>query len=229
MNLSRALPLLLLILIGLSQLAFGQSRTGRTRTIPAKPAAPQPSPRGGNADKYWAAQSSIEAAIQQLEAYLEESPDGERAATARQQIAVLRSLTLTVSKPEWTSMNQRRPLRDVPDWRVAALYRQPGKTRASVEITCKRDDGGNCYFAPFDRHPLVLIDNAGRYFPMLESETLPSDIRFTDDGQATLSGGRTITIAVDFAPLAPATVSGQIYYRDNNQANPAQFSLTPRR
>lgn len=234
MNLGRALTVAaLLISTGLTQTAPGQRRSGRAPARPSQPAASQPSARGTaaqpDADKYWAAQRSIEAAIQQLEAYLRESPDGERAATARQQLVVLRSLAATASRPEWASMNRRSPLREVPEWRVASLDPRPEKTRVGVEIICKREDGGDCYFDPFDRHPLVLVDNAGRYYSMLESSDLPPDVQFRDDGRAVLSGGRMITVTVDFAPLAAGTVSGQIYYRDENQANPARFSLTRQR
>jgi hypothetical protein len=234
MSISRALTVvILLISTGLTQATPAQRRSGRTPTRPSKPAVPQSPARGTaagpDADKYWSAQRSIEAALQQLEAYLRESPDGERAETARQQITVLRGLAVTASRPEWVSMDQRRPLPEVPEWRVASLDPQPEKTRTHVEITCKREDGGNCYFKPFDRYPLVLVDNAGRYYSMLESSALPSDVQVRDDRRAVLLGGRTITITVDFVPLAAGVVSGQIYYRDENQAKPARFSLVRRR
>jgi hypothetical protein len=234
MAISRALTVIIfLISTGLTQAVPSQRRSGRTPTRPSNPATPQSSARNTAAesgpDKYWSAQRSIEAAIQQLEAYLREFPDGERAETARQQIAVLRGLTVTSSRPEWTSMDQRRPLSDVSEWRVVSLDPQPEKTRVGVEITCKREDGGNCYFKPFDRYPLVLVDDAGRYYSMLESSALPSDVRDRDDRRAVLLGGRTITVTVDFVPLAEGAISGQIYYRDDNQAKPARFSFARRR
>lgn len=234
MSFSRALTIaVLLISTGLAQTTYGQKRSERAQANPSKPTTSKSPARDraaeANVDKYWAAQGSIEAAIQQLEAYLREFPGGERAETARQQVAVLRSLTVTVSRPEWTSMDQRRPLSDVSEWRVASLDPQPERTRAGVEITCKRDDGGNCYFKPFDRYPLVLVDDAGRYYSMLESGDLPSDVRVGDDGRAVLFGGRTITVTVDFAPLAGGAISGQIYYRDENQAKPVRFSFARRR
>jgi hypothetical protein len=121
------------------------------------------------------------------------------------------------------------PLGHVPQWRVSAADPQPGRTRVTVEIDCRREDGGNCYFDPFGRRPLVLVDNAGRFYTMLSPGDLPGDVRLRDDGQATLSGGRTISLTLDFAPLADGAVSGQIYYRDNNRAVPARFSLIRQR
>jgi hypothetical protein len=121
------------------------------------------------------------------------------------------------------------PLSHVPQWRVSAVDPQRDRTRVTVEIDCRREDGGNCYFDTFGRRPLVLVDNAGRFYPMLAPGDLPGDVRLRDDGQATLSGGRTISQTVDFAPLAGGAVSGQIYYRDNNRAAPARFSLTRQR
>lgn len=175
-------------------------------------------------EQYWAAQRSIEAAIQQLEAYLRESPDGERASTARQQLAVLRNLT-AASRPKWVPMG-RLALRDVPEWRISSIHSQADRTRLIVEVVCRREDGGSCYFRRFDRFPLVLVDGSGRYYPMLESSDLPPDVRYDErERRAVVSGGRSFTITVDFAPLATGAVSGQIYYRDENQAQPARFSL----
>jgi hypothetical protein len=117
-------------------------------------------------------------------------------------------------------------LSNAPDWRVAAVDPQANRTRVTVEINCRREDGTDCYFDPFDRHPLVLIDNAGRFYPQLEAGALPPDVKFKDDGKAILSGGRIITLVVDFAPLSTGAVLGQVYYRDKNEAQPARFSLS---
>jgi hypothetical protein len=226
---TRPLAATLLLLIACADMAQAQRR--RPTRAPAQPRpAQQSNPARGAAgpDKYWEAQRSIEAAIQQLEAYLRAEPDGERSATARQQLLVLRGLSLTASRPEWTRMNSL-PLSHVPQWRVSAVDPQRDRTRVTVEIDCRREDGGNCYFDPFGRRPLVLVDNAGRFYPMLSPGNLPGDVRLREDGQAALSGGRTVSLAVDFAPLAGEAVSGQIYYRDNNRAAPARFSLTRQR
>lgn len=200
-------------------------------------AAPQSRPRGASGittDQYWAAQRSIEAAIQQLEAYLRVRPDGEHTATARQQLEVLRGLSLAASQPEWASMNPHN--RDgAPEWRITSVERQPDRTRVMVEIRCPRQDGGECYFIPFDRATLVLVDNAGRYYSMLDVDTLPRDISVTGreraevtPGQAVLSGGRSITITVEFATLASGAVTLQMYYRDDNHSEPAKYSLLRR-
>lgn len=184
-------------------------------------------PGGGD---YWAAQRDIEAAIQRLSEYLRQSPDGEHAPAARRQLAALRGLTATASRPEWVPMGSP-PVRDVPEWRVAGVDLRPDKTRLTVEVTCRRDDGGGCYFDPFGRSPLVLIDDSGRYYPMVEAGPLPVDIRYRDrsNERAILSGGRIITVTVDFAPISENALSGQVYYRDDNRATPARFSLARQR
>jgi len=175
-------------------------------------------------EKWWAAQRSIEAAIQQLETYLRETPNGARTETARQQLAVLRSLSISASRPDWVKMDSVGLL-DIPEWRVASVEALADKTRVVLEIRCDRGDGGDCHFLQFDRAPLVLVDNTGQYLPMLESALLPANIKRRTDGQALISSGRILNLIIDFAPLAPGSVSGLIYYRDNNQAKPAPFSF----
>jgi hypothetical protein len=173
-------------------------------------------------DKWWAAQRSIEAAIQQLESYLREAPNGSHAPTARQQIASLRSLTITRSQPEWVLM-RALPLPEVPMWRVVGVDQLPDRTRAFIEVRCGRDDGGDCNFRKFD--PLVLVDTSGELYPMIEAHALPRDVRFARDGQVLLAAGRTLSITGDFAPLRASASGGQIQYRDANEAQPAKFSL----
>lgn len=209
---------ILLLVSGSLSIGFGQKRR------PQNPPAVQPPSASSEEAQWWAAQRNIAAAIAQLEAYLRASPNGSRAATARQQIAVLRSLSATASRPEWTRMDSL-PLREVPEWRVASVEPLNDRTRLMIEIRCERADGGDCYFRPFDRFPLVLVDNAGQYYPMLEAVSLPSNVKHRSDGQTIISSGRVLNVTVDFAPLGPSAVSGQVYYRDNNQAKPATFSL----
>lgn len=216
---------------------------GGTPAAPGQRRAPARTPRGSaqkpvrrdqaaepGADRYWAAQRDIEAAIRRLEEYLRQSPDGEHAPSARRQLAALRALAVSASAPEWFLMGERA-FREVPEWRVAAVDLQVDKTRLTVEVACRRDDGGDCYFRPFDRHPLALIDNHGRAHPMIEAGPLPGDVRLSGgaDRGAALSSGRTIAVTVDFAPLPSDAASGQVYYRDDNRARPARFSLTRRR
>jgi hypothetical protein len=210
---------IVLLISGFLTVGFGQRRR------PQNPPSAQPSPPSSEEAQWRAAQRNIAAAIAQLEAYVRAKPMGSRAATARQQIAVLRNLSITASRPEWTKMDSL-PLREVPEWRVASVELLNDRTRLMIEIRCERADGGYCYFRPFDRFPLVLIDNAGQYYPLLEAAPLPSNLQHRSDGQLTLSSGRVLNVTVDFAPLEPSVVSGQVYYRDNNQATPANFSLS---
>ena len=220
---------IILLLLPFPPLVHAQGRSGR-RAKSRVPTSTPPQQTSNTAsqqkqDSWWMAQRSIEAAIQQLEAYLKESPDGERAATARQQLEVLRSLSVTASRPEWVKMNTFI-FSYAPDWRIAAVDPQANRTRVTLEINCRREDGSDCLFDPFDHHPLVLIDNGGRFYPQLEAGPLPPDIKFKEDGKAILSGGRIITQVVDFAPLSTGAISGQVYYRDKNEAQPARFSLS---
>lgn len=209
---------IILLCCGSISVSNGQRRTQR----PAKTAMPPAS--APKEDKWWAAQRSIEAAIQQLETYLREHPNGTRAATARQQLAVLQSLSVSAARPEWVKMDSIGVL-EVPEWRVASVEVRQEATHVVLEIRCGRQDGGECYFLPFDRAPLVLVDNTGQYYPMMESSPLPGNIKHRTDGQALLSSGRIVSLTVDFPPLALAAASGQVYYRDNNQAKPVPFSL----
>ncbi len=206
--------------------ASAQRRGSRRNTPPPAARATETA-----ADQYWAAQRSVETAIQQLEAYLKTHPDGEHAATAKQQLEALRGLSLSASRPEWVSMNPRAGER-APQWRITSVEIQPDRTLVTVDVMCPRQDGGECYFNPFDRKPLVLVDQAGRYYPMTEAGALPGDVWVTGReraevaaGQAVLTGGWLITLTAEFAPLAGGAVSVQVYYRDSNRAEPAGFSL----
>jgi hypothetical protein len=131
-------------------------------------------------------------------------------------------------------MNPRAGER-APQWRITSVERRTDRTRVTIEVMCPRQDGGECYFLPFDRKPLVLVDQAGRYYPMTETGALPSDVRVTGReraevaaGQAVLTGGRSITLTAEFVPLAAAAVSIQVYYRDDNRAEPTKFSVLRR-
>lgn len=232
MSRERSISIIITLFLALTCVSAAHGQVPRGRNAPAKKTR-QESPTRGTAprqslDDFWAAQRSIEAAIHQLEAYLRESPTGEHAATARRQTEALKGLSVSTSLQEWSKMGQPY-LRHIPVWRIVSVVPQADSVRLTVEIACERDDGGGCYFAPFDRSPLVLVDNAGRYYPMLEAGNLPQDVRFNREGTAALSGGRTISIRVNFAPLSAGTVAGQIYYRDRNSAQPARFSLAQRK
>lgn len=210
------------LLVMMLSVAMAQSAgTAPKRTTPAQPKTPGPD------DNWWTAQRNIEAAINQLEKYLRDSPNGSHAPAARQQVAALRSLSITKAQPEWVPM-RALALPDVPLWRVAGIEQLSDRTRATMEIKCARTDGGDCNFRAFAGAPLVLLDGAGELYPMLEAGALPRDIRFARDGQVLLSSGRTLTLVVDFAPLSAATTHGQIQFRDANEAQPAKFSLIPK-
>jgi hypothetical protein len=226
----RALTVALLLLI----MCAGTTPAQRRRP-PRAPEQPRPTSQSDTErvntgfDSYWEAQRSIEAAISQLEAYLRASPDGERAATAHRQLDTLRSLTASAALPEWVRMRDL-PLSEVPEWRVASVVTLMGATRVVIEIACRRQDGHDCYFRPFDRSPLVLIDDSGGHNPMLDAGELPADVRREErEGLAAISGGRTVSVTVGFAPLARGATGGQVYYRDRNEAVPARFRLAGRR
>jgi hypothetical protein len=213
---------LCLLLISLSAGVAQSGGSGGQAPVNPKTAAQQK--RAGPDDAWWAAQRNIEAAINQLERYLREAPNGSHAPAARQQLAALRSLTITRSQPEWVLM-RALALPDVPLWRVAGVEELTDRTRTKIEIKCGRNDGGDCVFRPFDRFPLALVDNRGELYPMIEAHPVPGDIRFAREGQALLAAGRTLSVTVDFAPLQSTATGGQIQFRDANEAQPAKFSL----
>jgi hypothetical protein len=206
--------------------AHGQAR--RPRRAPSRRLVQiQPQPRGD--EQYWAAQRSIEAAIQQLEAYLLSTPDVARAATARQQLDALRNMAASAALPEWVRMRDL-PLSEVHEWRVSSVEALPDSTRVVIEIACRRGNGKECHFRPFARSSLVLIDDAGRLQPMLDGGDLPADVRRADrEGLAAIGDGRIIAVTVVFAPLARGAAGGLVYYRDRNEAVPARFKLAGRR
>jgi hypothetical protein len=214
-----AIALILAILIVPAATA---RNTGIRNQSPAKPKTGlrqnPPDPDEG----WWAAQRNLEAAIQQLEKYLRQYPNGRHAPTAQQQLTALRSLSITELQPEWVLMRSL-PLPDVPLWRVGDVEPLADRTRAVIEIKCgsERED---CSLKPFQKYALILLA-AGDLYPMLEAKPLPADIRYSRDGTALLAAGRTVSVIVDFAPLRPSVSGGQIQFRDANEAMPAKFSL----
>lgn len=177
-------------------------------------------------DKWWAAQRNIETAVANLKAYLEASPSGTRSVSARQQLQVLQGLTITSVKPDWVELHAR------VDWRVASVDPEPDKTRLIIEIK-NRDNQEENFFPSFDSWPLAMIDSNGEFYPMLNTSSAPTGIKVApypyNLERATvwyLQGGRTISLAVDFAPLAKGVVSGQVQYKNDNKAEPAKFSLS---
>lgn len=227
---TRALTVALFLLITCAGMTPAQRRRPTRAPAQPRPASQSDTTRANiDPDGYWEAQRSIEAAIQQLEAYLRAAPDGERAATARRQLDTLRNMAASAALPEWVRMRDL-PLSEVPEWRVASVEALPDATRVTIEIACRRGNGKECHFRPFDRSPLVLIDDAGRLQPMLDGGDLPTDVRREDrEGLAAVGDGRTVAVTVVFAPLARDAAGGQLYYRDRNEAVPARFRLAGRR
>lgn len=186
------------------------------------PSNVEPLPRG----RWWEAQRKIQTSIADLEAYLKESPPGEHAQAARQQLEVLRGLAITYMPKNWITLYN-----DI-EWRITSVGRQPDKTRLTIQVRNTQSDG-EYYFYAFDTSPLILLDSNGEYYPMLYSSPAPQGIKVVRDiyseprlNQWYIQGGRTISITVDFAPLGPGVASGQVQYRDNNKATPARFSLS---
>ncbi|HYJ87578.1 MAG TPA: hypothetical protein VEW46_16065, partial [Pyrinomonadaceae bacterium] len=153
--------------------AAGAQRASVNNQAPVKPKTTPQSQSTASDDSWWAAQRSLEGAIVQLEKYLRDSPNGPHAPTARQQLTALRALAMTQSQPEWV-MVRTLPLPDVPLWRVEHVERLADRVRLRINIKCGRDDGGDCQLRSFARSSLVLVDNEGTFYPMLEVEPLPS-------------------------------------------------------
>jgi hypothetical protein len=225
------IPVVGLILLAAAFLITVQGQGVRRRAATVQPSNSAQRKTPDPQDKWWAAQRSIESAIQQLEEYLRRYPSGERAESARQQLQTLRSLTATASKPEWARLHLGPAV--TSDWRVASIDPQPDKTRVTLEIRCAQDFNGECGFPAFDsKSPLVLLDNSGRYYPMLQAGDVPEGVRRVDDYPAIqyrFQPGRTITVEVDFARLAKGVLSGQVQYGERNLAAPAKFSLARHR
>jgi len=199
-------------------------RTDRSQGPTAK--VPDQRQTAGPNDAWWAAQGNLEAAIQQLEKYLRQNPNGPHAPTARQQLSTLRSLSVTELKPEWVPMRSL-PLPEVPLWRIGNVEQLTDRTRVVLEVKCasERED---CALKPFPKYPLILLAE-GDLYPMLEAGPLPADIRYARDGNALLSAGRAVSLNIDFAPLRPSVSGVQVQFRDANEAVPAKFSLIRKR
>jgi hypothetical protein len=183
---------------------------------------------GSEGDKWWAAQRNIESAIAQLEAYLQSSPRGEHAQLARQQLLVLKNLSVTPGKPHWVAL-----LGGIV-WRIASVEAQPNRTRVLIEVK-NTDEMSEDAFVSFNTAPLVMIDNNGEYYPMISSSPPPVGVKVVDRWRLhfvsrgalfwVLQGNRVITVPVEFAPLSGSAASVKILYRDGNRAEPAGFSL----
>lgn len=108
-------------------------------------------------------------------------------------------------------------------WHVKAIQQEEKFTRFYIEIR-NVDEKDERSFYSFNTWPLVVIDEGGSSYKMLAGSEPPEDVREVGDGWH-LQAGRTITVAVDFAPLTKGKASGHIVYRDGNRADPAKFSF----
>lgn len=132
--------------------------------------------------------------------------------------------TSTVDKPSITNISSSWFRLDYDiQWRVRAIQPQTTFTRLFVEVR-NTDEKSEHLFRSFGKVPLVMIDSTGRLFKMINSSDAPEKIR-EDDRHWYLQAGRTITVAVDFEPLARGSNSGHIAYQDKNKAEPAKFSF----
>lgn len=214
-----------LLLATLTMSVSGQSvKNSKDNPPQSKPAVRRPADPSG---QWWAAQRSLEAAIQQLEEYLRLNPSGGRAETAKQQLEVLRGLTAAASKPNWVHLYLGAAVSS--EWRVSAVERLSDRTTVTLEIRCTQTIG-ECAFPAFDRgSPLVMLDSSGSYYPQVEAGEVPRDVRFVEEYGSSLyrfQPGRAITVTADFAPVKSSAAYIQVQYRDKNMAQPAKFPLT---
>lgn len=110
-------------------------------------------------------------------------------------------------------------------WHIKAIQPKEKLSRFYIEIR-NIDEQNERSFYSFNKAPLVVIDDSGNSYKMLNSSDAPEDIRELGEGWH-LQPKRAITVAVDFAPLGNGKTSGHIVYRDNNNAEPAKFSFAP--
>ena len=201
--------------------------------LPAQTTKPKPA-AAKEESKYQIAQRNLTTAIANLEAYLQENPNGKDAPVARIQLKGLKNLMTSMMKIQAVMFfqpgydNQNSPGYNEIEWYVETVDRQEDKTRITLVIT-NRNDKEERTFWGFDKSPLILVDNKGNFYSMQSAPDCPESvkkIRINDNrDQWVLEGGRTIRITVDFAPFAPESISGKVMWKDANNAEPAAFSL----
>lgn len=187
--------------------------------------------------KFQTAQRNINQAIFNLEAFLKASPNSKDAPAARIQLKGLQNLAVSQMSIEPVDMSTGKSTgsymgitRGDTEWYVETVERQEERTRVTLLIRNKNEQEERAMYA-LDSSPLILIDNKGEYYPVIEKPVPPEGIREeTSSGGSypprwILQGGRAIRVDVFFAPLAPGAVGGKILYKDGNVAVPAKFSL----
>ncbi len=193
-------------------------------------------------DSYLAAQRSIEAAIVNLERYVDSNPNAARAATARQQLDTLKSLSRAAVQPTWSTLNaggsgmnnnlDTFAIYGRTYWRVTAIEATSEETRATIELRCS-EDSSKCFLRPFDSYPLIIVDSAGEIYTMLKVGNMPTDVQSGRDNAsqpvAVMVGGSRFTMDVVFAPLTRSASSGVVRYRRGMREEPAKITRVERR
>jgi hypothetical protein len=194
-----------------------------TQCIPA-----QDPPQGAAETKFQVAQRGIVTAVASLEAYIRENPEGKDVPAAKIQLSSLKWLSpssavvspVTLCSPEGGL-----------EWHVASVDAQRERTVVTLKVA-NTDDKRERNMYAFETQPLVMFDNKGTFYPMLEAPALPAGVRVQTRGSSRmvwwLQPQRVLTLQVVFAPLAPEATGGRILFmRDtaNGNAAPAEFSL----
>ena len=174
-------------------------------------------------NKFQTGQRHIYAAIADLQAYVKDNPTGKDARTASLQLKGLEALNSYASQASFVDLSSWGA-----SWRILTVDQQADVTHITFEIK-NTSDTATATFQAFDKFPLVLVDNAGQYYPSGDIGDLPAGLMTGKDQYSQpswfLHGGQTVTVTVDFPPLQPGATGGQVLYKDNSSAAPAKFSL----
>lgn len=212
------------LLLILSCLTNGYTQTAaRRRAVTNKTTSPSKP-----ADNYWSGQRSIESALAALESFVNNSSsDDARSQTAVEQIQMLKEIRLVQNQNPWAMMVKNYLNRSEIQWRVSSVEVNSDYTKAHLEIRNANTESERC-FKPL--RDVSLIDNRGRFVPMLRVDGAPRNVRVENIDNRIgwcLAANQLVTTTLDFAPLAPGTTSGQISYREDTGTGtkPARFSL----
>jgi hypothetical protein len=178
--------------------------------------------------KFQVAQRDIFTAINLLEAYIRENPNGKDVAPAKVQLRSLKGLSpssaavspVTLCSPE-----------GFLEWYVASVDAQQERTVVTFKVTNTNDKRETNMYA-FDTQPLAMFDNKGAFYPMQEAPAVPAGVRVQRRGSSRtvwwLQPQRVLALQVVFAPLAPDATGGRILFLQdtaNGNTTPAEFSL----
>jgi len=178
--------------------------------------------------KFQAAQRNIFTAVNLLEAYIRENPNGKNAAVARTQLTMLKDLGPSSPVIAPVFMAEAYGYTRTIEWNVVSVATKQAQTVVTLKIRNLDANEPRRIYA-FDRHPLVMLDNKGEFYPMLKAPAVPPGVRVVKESDKNMwifQPQRVLTLHVVFARLAPDATGGQILYKDNEQGTkPAQFSL----